>query len=336
MVSYQAADAHRYVEIPIKYDASRETGFNDSPASYTINKSSVLLQNPSQYHALCEQFDISGIKLPVAIFDPDDPGVVTIEYGVDSISVPLAFVFQGASPPPVYSDRYYFIDTPDHYISMLNTALAAAFAGLAAPPAGAVAPFVTFDPVSQRCSVYGTKAHYDVSLATPVKIFFDYNVKFMFPFLRYWTETSDKFQVWLDVEPGLKNTETISTVDYLFKKQYAIPSDAWNPVRSLLFITRSIPVAGMNTDVGGADGTAVNTVTVLKSFDVNVSGVGDQQTRLLYEPSTTDRKIDLISTQPLSGLDVYVVWKDRKSVLRTIYIPKDFTDVIRLLFERKP
>lgn len=334
--AYNPVDSHVYLDIPLRHDQQTDDGRNGSPAAFSATKTLPILQNSSEYHLVFSELDLNAIRMPSYVFNPANPGTVTLTYNGNTASQDLVFVYQGATPPPTTLESYYHIYDFQQWVDMVNTAFDSAFAALAATPGGSTAPRIVWDTDAEKFIVYGQKAFYDyANVALPVEIFFDLEIKTQLPFLQYYDITADQFQ--LRMKDNFNNTETIASVDYLAMKQQATGVDAWNAVRSIVFTSSQIPIAATYTHVGSSasSDSQTNSVKILTSFDVNVSNALDQRKRLLYEPSTVDRKIDLSNTVPLRQLDIQVQWKDRHGDLHPFYIPKDVVDGIRLLFIRK-
>lgn len=118
--------------------------------------------------------------------------VITLRYGGVNNQQTVLWTpenLQATVPPAPLTqqhivDDYYYGNTYEHFISLINTALATAYtalapaitAGLGALPANAVgAPFMVFDDNQIVANMYGYQQYYDqnVGIVGPVEIYFN-------------------------------------------------------------------------------------------------------------------------------------------------------------------
>ena len=77
------------------------------------------------------------------------------------------------APQPNVNDGYYYLNSFQRFLDMVNTAFSASFAtlgGLTALPVGSQAPYMILNP-NDTFSIIAQIANYDETLATPIKIF---------------------------------------------------------------------------------------------------------------------------------------------------------------------
>lgn len=334
-------DDHVYLDVEITFDDSRESFELSSPASYRTTKTEAILKNPSDYHIVVDRFSIPGYLLPSYVFNPADPGFVRLEYDGNTVTQQLIYIPNSVIPDNV--PEYYYMYDYQHWIQMLNTAFATAFASLPSTPVGSNAPYIVWDTDAQKFILYTEEAFYDLALGNPIKIFVNEAIGKLLPFMPYRSfakETAFPFVDYFQfiIEDYKNNKETINSVDYLFLKQQAIGTGgAWNPVKSLIFTSQSIPVKNTFTQVNekGQDSNA-NSLGILIDFKLDISNnaLGNRKT-LLYVPQQNYRRLDLYGTSPLKTLDVNVYWADERGRLLPVRIPRFENVNIKLLFIRK-
>jgi hypothetical protein len=335
-------DDHVYIDIDIAFDPSNETTDLSSPAVYSATKTEAILKNPSNYHLVVDRFTLPGFNLPSYIFDPDKPGTVRLSYDGEDQEVELIWNPISTIDPSL--PEYYFAYDYQNWIDMLNLALETAFNNLVSKPAGAlIAPYVVWDTDASKFILYAEKAYFDQALALPIKIAVDEGVGEYLRFLPYISfdkaiaPAKDFFE--LIIKDYKNNTETINSVDYLFLKQQAIGTgSAWNPVKSIIFTSQSIPVKNTFTQLNESplNNSNSNSLGILIDFKLDTSNnaLGNRKT-LLYVPQQNYRRLDLYSEIPLRKIDIKVFWSDVKGRLYPVRINAAESANIKLLFIRK-
>ena len=321
--------------ITLNLDISGRDSFgNNTKAFYSTTKTQPILKNPANYHCFVERFDIPGYNLPCVIFDPANPGKVTLEYNGDIQSANLVWVPR--SDTPTTAEDYYWVYSPTHYLDMMNTAFEAAFAALAAPPAGSNAPKISFNQKINKFQLYAEKAYYDLSLANPITIRFNNPLYYRFPFWDY--DAVGNPTDWLvQVTDYLQNREIIGGVEYLTVTDDNYVGGFWSPVQSIVFTT-NLPIRSSYTDFdsGGQANTGnTNTQPILTDFKLNPRFVRDQQTNILFIPQTSIGVLDMVSNDPLKKITLELYWQDYTGNVHPISIPEDFHAGVKLLFVRK-
>lgn len=327
-------DDHVYIDINIQYNPDQDVGQNSSIATYKSTKTEPLLLNPSEYHLTVDRFNLSGFLIPSYIFNPSSPGTVTLEFGGIKYSSNLVFTSR-SSTTPLTDPTYYFIYDYQHYIDLVNLALEAAYALIPAPPAGSSAPYIVWDTDAQKFIVYAKKASYDLSIPNPIKVFFSQEIYRQIPFIPYFEETANSWQLYFQNYGN--NEETISGTLYLFLKQEAVGTSYWNPAKGLIFTSNTIPVKNTYTQINNnqQDNSNAASLAILVDFKLNIENSLDQRKQLLYVPQQNYRRLDLYGTTPLKSIDINVYWTDVEGTLYPIRIPKGEEANIKLLFIRK-
>ena len=331
----RGSDDHVYLEISITSPFNEDGSY--SPVKYQATKTEAIIDKPSDYHLFIDRFSISGFDFPVSIFDPANPGTVSLQYNGDLVSQDLVFVRRGPPVPPT-EPEYYFVYAINHYLEMLNTAFAAAFAALAAPPAGSLAPRMVFDSVAQRFKLY-TSPEYDSTLVTPINIYFNPTLQYRFPFFDQSAADAalglEVNTAQLYIQDTLTNTETINAQDYLVTTDEASSAAYWSPIQNIIFTTNTIPVSNTFTDYQSDDRGAANSQPILISFKLPVENYHAQNQNILFIPQTSINQLDLSTEIPLKKLDIELLWQDYRGRTYPIRTPGGFTSDIKLLFVRK-
>ena len=303
-------------------------------AFYSTTKTQPILKNPANYHCFVERFDIPGYNLPCILFDPANPGTVTLEYNGDIQSADLVWIPR--SNAELGADDYYWVYNPTHYLDMINIAFNTAFAALAAPPAGSNPPKITFNQTLNKFQLFTEKAYYDLALANPITIRFNNPLYYRFPF---WDYDAVGFpHNWLiQVEDYLTNRETIGGVNYLTVTDDDYVGGYWSPVQSVVFTT-NLPIRSSYTDfdaIGPSDTSNTNTQPILSDFKINPKFVRDQQTTILFIPQTSIGILDMVTNDPLKKITLELYWQDYNGDIHPILLPIGFHAGVKLLFVRK-
>ena len=339
-MSYKSFDEDQHVLLNLDIVGSQQFG-SFTNAVYSVTKDQPIVANPSRYHLFVQRFDVPGYNFPQIIFDPADPGVVTVEYNGDVQTQALVWVPFG--PSLITDPDYYFVYNPGQYLQMVNTALQTAFTALAAPPAGAVAPRVIFNEALGKFQFLAQNAFYEDNLALPISVRFDAGLFLYFPFWNYDASTSTVNQR-IVIQDQLYNR--INYVQppavpaandiYLTVTDYSSVANFWMPISSLYFTT-NIPVRNSYTDLGSPNPNQSSSVSqpILVDFKINVNNLGDHQSDILFIPQTSIGIIDLIANDPLKKISLEIRWQDWKGRTYPLQLAYGFRASVSLLLVRK-
>jgi len=335
-------DSHIYLDISMKYTEASDIANYGRQATYNATKTQPIISNPEKYHVSVDRFQISGRSLPIYVFDPASPPAVWLEYGGFSVKTDFVFTYQATTPPNpaiVPFNKYYHVYDVQHYLNMMNTAFATAFTALGALvvlPVGSVAPYIVWDANSGLASVYAQTAHYNLTLANPIKIFWNTEVHDVLIFFPLFFDVFDKWQ--LRVLDYRNNTDGSN----LFIKQQASGASGWNCVKSIIFTSSSIPVAGTYTSLNSQANNSnavndddTNSLNILTDFKIDPTFAMAQRTDLLYVASDNTRKLDLQGNTPLRNININIFWSDVDGNLYPLVISRNQEASIKLLFTKK-
>lgn len=339
-------DSHIYLDISIKYTEGTDIANYGRQATYQATKTQPIISNPEKYHVSVDRFQIDGKSLPIYVFNPASPPAVWLEYGGFSAKVDFIFVPQNTyvvNPSIVPFNKYYHVYDIQHFLDMMNTALATAFAnlgGLVVLPVGSSSPYIVWNAPTGLASVYAQKAFYNLSLGAPIEIFFNTALHDVLLFFNTYNDAFDKWQ--LRMNDNYNNTQTIGVVDWLFITQQANGASGWNPVKSIIFTSSSIPVAGtytsLNSQASNSNATNeddTNSLAILIDFKIDPTFAMSPRTELLYVAQDNTRKLDMQGNTPLKNININIFWSDTAGNLFPLVIARNKEASIKLLFTKK-
>jgi hypothetical protein len=341
-------DDHTYVDIQISYDPSKDNG-NGTPAYFSSTFTQSVVDNPSQYHLVIDRWDCNCSQIPSYIFDPNIPGTVTLAYNGTEVSQDLIFIPESPVSGPIpplkpYRDYtvaeliYYYIYTVEYYAELVNTAFTTAHAALIILEpaiAASLPPRLVFNPETQLFALYAEKAFYDKSVALPITVMFDDEIASLLPFFVWRYQGSNKWL--LQISDILINTVSYGGVDYLKQQQQSFGCYTFNPSKSIVFTSGTIPIKNTFSQINNKDPNNSNasSIAILTDFKVDITSAMDQSKQLIYISNDNFRRIDLYGTSPLRTLDLAVYWTDKVGNLLPLNLAEDETLGIKLLFIRK-
>jgi hypothetical protein len=132
----------------------------------------------------------------------------------------------------------------------------------------------------------------------------------------------------------------INETSYIQVIQEYSTTPAWNPVKSLVFTSNTIPV--VPNDVGApyiyngnqiiAQSSNANIISSITDF---CSSDADYRGYINYTPSGEYRLIDMKSNTSLNDINISVFWMDRSGNLIPFYLLAGCSATIKLLFRSK-
>lgn len=339
------------------------------PLEYNVNKTRPIVDKASDYYITVVKFDIPLQAIPLTIMpiipNQANPNLSTLIVGIRNGGANFVqnviYVPQNSFPVPEQNDvrqvitPYYYIYSYDQMISMINTALTAAF--LAAFGTTVEAPYFVYNPVTQLFSLIVTAAF---NAPGGPQVICNY---LLFQFL-------DNFDV--TVVPSFNNTvndlfafvvngivnESFGYVPFGQNPPAPIPFpgmtppnnfkitqgsrsvQTWSPIRKILFSTTTIPINPENTppvNINQNNTGVSNSQSILTDFTPQIENAGDSRTTAFYNPSGIGnfRLVDLISDSPIYKIDIKVFWQDIDNNIYNLLIPAFQQANIKLGFIRK-
>lgn len=335
------------IKIVNRGDPTSNNKSKNSLAVYSVNRTSAILENPSDYELAVVRFSIPSTNIPIMVWgnspynrdtNPSskvDKYIVSMEFNGTIISRPLVFI------PNADDDLYgNTIWNYQEFIDILNVALQECFVDLKATEALAppsVAPNFTFEPKTQLCSLYAPQT-YDTGnpSITPypppptIRVFFNTALFELFPSLQSYG--SDTFGSPLNYQILIKNNynnqATIGGVPYYFMEQEFSTLELWSDLQKIVFETDSIPVESEYQPTQND-----TTRRIITDFEPE-EGINDRQ-KIQYFGYGWKRYYDLKSTYPLNSIDLRAYWEDKDGQLFPIYLGQDEALSMKLLFRKK-
>jgi hypothetical protein len=358
---------HFYLDLTI---LNNDTTGTKAPVFLTFSEQRdiAILDDPEQWHLSVIRFHLDTPNLPLMLF-PVQAGQsdinksvysVTLTYGSNEFQQNLVFSPMNSTArtpnPPLtnqdFSTGYYDIYSYTYFINILNNALASAVTGLNALGAlpTTVAPYFEWDPNSLKAILNADITGYDLSLATPIKIYFNsplFTLFSSFDALYYGTNVSNGKNYQFNVRNNQNGNIYFGSggVNYLqCYQEYATLGVLSNPVDSIVFTTTQIPVCASiqskpaifnSTSNESQINTNQKTLQVLTDLQVGLDLGYETKPDIQYVPSAEYRLISLQSNQPLKSYDISVYWKDSASNLYPFYLSSGSAASIKILFRKK-
>ena len=329
----------------------------------------------SNYFCSIVRFSIqTGSSLPVFIPRIADPTVdidetiykVTLNYGTRVSTVAVKYnpgsttyrlLKKGGNVNTALGSDYYHVKNYQDFIEMVNLALSTAFTNLSVQLpantfAATTAPYLEFDPSTNKCILNSEINFFKQDQSTPVEIYFNSRlyelfVGFRSDFISYDGDKNHKLIVIDTRGINYKLIKLANGTTYTFIQMYQEISSVplWNPVASIVFCSSMLPVVPTQTSkpniisnnsnnfTSGGDNS--NLANMLSDFEIAIDAVNQYRPFILYAPSAEYRLIDLYSGTDLNRLNIQVFWKDHFGNLNPLYIPPGASAHMKLMFRRK-
>lgn len=315
------------------------------------NRSSALLDNPSDYYYSCVRFNIPTAYLPLFIY-PNNGSVadntqyrVSIHYFGGGADTPYQ-AYINYVPASNYTNKdpnYFFVYSFNQFLDAINTAYNTAYLALKTAHPGATVsspPFMTYDASTGLFAMVADKNY----ATSDYKIYMNDNLYAFF----------DNFYVYRTRSPAvsgeevqfiIKNTGendystyppgySTLTACYRMVQEYDSRFN-WYDVRSIVFVSNTLNVAdeAINITKAGVPNSGNTYQKILTDFQLDIDQV--PRSYLAYVPPGEYRLIDLKSTQPLVMFDVQIFFKTGTNELYPLYIePGEVLD-IKNMFRRR-
>lgn len=344
------------------------------PMQFSSNISYPLIQNLSNYVISVDSASIPSDNLPlwIPIIQPfpnvDNnltPYTFTLSYnGVTSDIIFMRYVSQNPSKPFIplsanqiyadYSSTYFYTYTAEFFINMLNNTLTAAFnnlAGKVALPPGAVAPFLAYDPTTDKFSMNAQRDYYDIyNTVLPITVYANYEMftlinttEFIFYGVNNIPTSQTDFQFFItnqrnnifvpsDIYPAPYTND-----DYYISMTQALSSISnLSPVKSIVITSSSLPIksdyiprkVGTNSSLIGEEIILSEFEPILRFPQENVGN------NIIYRPQYRRYK-NMLSQLALQRVDISIYWRDFFGTLHIVYCNYNKLASVRLAFQKK-
>lgn len=346
-----SSDDHVYVNVSIVNNSVVESIIAQTNAP----RSTVIVENPSNYYMSVIRFFIPLQELPIFIF-LDNTYSVTISNGVLDFQTFLIFVpdfTTNISPPqPPPFNRYVY--SYEQFLTSINNALSTSFIASGLP---GVAPYMIYNPVTQLISLIAPASFHNAGFNDqnqPIKVWFNTSLYTFFGNFNKLFNGYPPSPVNINgknfniiIKPTGEN-EIIIPASFggplaglqMTQEYFALSN--WNDFRSLVITTTSIPIraeiipSGLISGNGnGSPGTQVGYRPILTDFELIFNQAGDTQSFAQYFPPGEYRLVDLLGSTPLKNIDLQFWFQNRNLELFPILIGPLKSLDIKMIFRKK-
>lgn len=306
----------------------RNADEEEKELKFSENRTVPILDKPSDYELACVRAYIPSFNIPLLFF-PETNFYVKLKYGntevqKDLVYIPVSFVnvYERYNKLPVY-DYSEITESLNIALKDAKTDLDALVPALA----GFDAPFMTYDAPSQLFSFNGEIAGYNTKLGAGnyIEVYFSSKVFEFYANLQDFYVSDDETRI--IIQDTFDNEVTFNSKPYYKMTQSQPTLELFVELQKIIFLSNSIPV------VPELQPTQ-DDVTRRVFFDLNVTGVADKAV-ISYFPQGPLRYYSLISSYPLTQIDCEIRWESKTGETFPLFINKDTTASVKLLFQKK-
>jgi hypothetical protein len=354
---------HTYYNISIFNNDTRD-GQRNLPIIFSEYRNSPYLIKPREHFASVVRFSIQSpsipLFVPLAKISQLDPNILIYQIGMEYSGVFFKVniyyypqdLTQSLPTPPLtfqdYTSKYYNIYSYDYWAYLVNLALSACYDGLALAtvlPVGSVPPYMTF--ADGKYSMIADNNFFNTGIdVASIKIYFNKQLNTLlsgFPTI-FNTYVGLDTVPWYKLQMIVTDENEIKTNIFKITQNYTTIG-LMTPVEEIVFNCSLLPVHNtlisppkiFNTDAGlfTGNGNNSNISPVLTDFQVAIDASNNYIPTINYSPLSEYRLIDLISENPLSGIELSVFWKDGWGNLHPVELYSGCKCTVKLMFRRK-
>lgn len=373
-----------YYDISIRYDDINAVNGNMF-VTYREERHVPILMKANDYYLCVTRFSLPGRSIPIFIMDveenPGDPTdinysifTVTLVYnelvGPNIVQHPfqvhiLYVPHNDLNDPPATYQRtpYYFVNSYDHMIEMINTALLTSYNALKFAHAGTSVtetPWLIFNPETQLINLIAQTAYAtavtgilngetvvlnEVEIFTNSALHNKFLSGFEITFFGNNLPNGMDYRYEVYIKPGNQNAYNppggtmppwpANPPLYLQTKQEYNTLDLWNDFIDLLFLTSSIPIVKQGTQSNGLTDGQVKFKSVLTNFEPSIVSAGAVKSVMSYFQNGPYRVINLVSPQPMRSFDLTIQWRDKLGNTYPLFINQGEEVNVLFIFIRK-
>jgi hypothetical protein len=276
------------------------------------------------------------------------------------LSQPDPVQVNGNWQTPISGIKYYYINTFQKFLQMINTALSSCYDGLNSLVIGAGGalpttnkPFFEIDPYNFNLLLNADQLGYAETLANPIKIYMNnscFTLFSGFQTINYGSNSSitngKNYLLNIYATPSNSNIyiyPTYNAIQMYGEGQSTVA--LWNPVQKIVFTTSGLlPVVSTSTPNPipfGSDsnqvstGNVANIENILTDFIVPFDNANTYKPQIHFQTSGPFRFQDLFSTGPLNAIQLNIFWGDRFGNLYPFELKQGGFGSVKLLFQRK-
>jgi hypothetical protein len=322
----QSNDENVYYNVVFEHDDSQ--GSDPQPFFYNVQKTLPIISKCDDYFVSITRFAIPLNQIPKLICPivPDSgtsqrtPLRIGISVGGVDSSQSVFYVPDNSLPAVNQNNTngqiitpYYYIYSYELLLSLINTALQAAFSA-SSSPGGGNSPFFYYDPNSGLISLVVSAAF----VAAGATIFANsdtlkYLSGFRTTFVTFDTADGHEYEFVLSTLSNYDfyfSTEYPTAATYLkFTQEYSTVAQ-WTSFRSLLLTTNTIPVSNEYIPINGTQNSVSSSIPIISDFIPDIENPGDLSTIAIYNPTAQYRLVNLIKSTPLQSIDLQIYWQD--------------------------
>lgn len=346
------------------------TFVNETPfiqrASITETRTSPILKNCSDWIMSIIRFDVDCRTIPINLPQttgpaPSPPYPVKSSYTTSFITLKYLGIYytqqvvytETASPPyPLMTQATIY--NYQKWLDFVNIAAAAAF--IATGVVGSPPQFI-YNPETGLINLYIDKNFVPSQVVNPITIFFNYDLSSYFQNFQYDVNTEISlnplygFRLKINdantiVEPNIGSrqglpisVQTIPNTLYMCE-QTAKGTAAWSSLRSIILSSTLLPIRAES--IPNLNGTSSNQYLgdnlfpIISDFVVPLEAtVTDFRVVNIYLPTGQYRYLDLVSSQPLTTVDISIYWSDFAGNIYPLFIDPQSSMSVKILFQKK-
>ena len=347
------------------------------PITFQETRSNPYINPANDYYMSVIAFEVDTQAVPVFICDAvpgstdkqATPYAVTIQSGSSTLPSPTTVIWvpedsTAVSPPVPVPDNYdnyeyYYSYTFNHFLNLVNTAIATAYS----TAGGSVkAPFLQL--VNGQVSLVANKAEFESASTSPViptptftlyfntilfNLFSSLNAKKIYIVNKPAANYQIFFYAYPDnsnVKPVYQNLSTVppsNPYNAIFNDCEYSPFPFWNPVDSIVFQTQQLtivpeliakPVAYGPNNLENV-GTNADSYYVLTDFASPLLTGTEYKPNISYLPKAEFRLAELYGEGALNSIYINVSWKDKFGLLHPLLLEVGGTAYIKIMFRKK-
>lgn len=319
------------------------------PCRFQINNDQAIINNPSDYYLAVVKFTVPGANIPLFTFNQTTNFyTVTLSYLNFDYQISLIYI-------PDNTQNEFTVFSYQHFVDMINVALASSFTDLKTNNPGSVAtfpPVMIFNQTTQLFSILAPTKGYTGS--NPISIYFNQNLNSFFESFEAvfnGLNTLNGKDVQITVEdkgnnllfvqdPGLNyngigySLTKLPAGNYYSMSQEFPTLYLWNELQTIVIQSNGIPVRNEYLNTQGSSGFN-NQVSVLTDFSPSVTSGPEIRSQFQYIPNGQYRLIDLNGNIPIYSIGMDFKYSINDGSLNEILLSPGKSASCKLLFTRK-
>ena len=294
----------------------------EKPVTFSENRVTPILYDPSQYHCSIERFNIPTNSIYIFLFR-DGEYKITLTYQGNDFTQNVLWIPNADDTSLRYCWNY------QSFLDMINETLASIFTALKTAHPLALpteSPYLTYDSNTQLITLNAEKAYTDPT--NGIDIWFnDILFGFFGSFQSFKNIGNIVKSNRLIVQDKKTNGAVIGGKPYYLMIQEYTTLFLWQDIQTLLFISDSIPISNELLQ-------SQKNVTRSSLFDFELTaGLSNKESYQYFADRL--RWYDLISNQPLTKIDISVYFEDKYGDIKKMELNYRDTFTMKLVFKRR-